>query len=162
MVFLLLYKVGSGSLQLRYLVLITYHSYYYFWPASMDPYHAHYWLVEFQNKNRCHRDTMLYLYILLYKLPYTSCLQILHVVSSCTASYPRFYSDLSITAAARSLAPPLGQSPPDTTTSKKPRLLDSKQISHRGPESVVSQYIAQPYSASFGFRPWFLQDPPPP
>ena len=49
--------------------------------------------------------------------------------------------------------PPLIQYPPAPTTSEKPSLPASKQISHRGPESFASQYIVRPYSASFYVYP---------
>ena len=38
-------------------------------PASVAPYHASYWMMEFQNYNRGHRDTMICSYIMLDKLP---------------------------------------------------------------------------------------------
>ena len=52
-----------------------------FGPAFVAPYHAHYWVVKFQTHNRCHRETRICPSIVLDKLHYTPCLQILPVVS---------------------------------------------------------------------------------
>ena len=73
--------------------------------------------------------------------------------SSCPPS-PSVLLPLRTSPPPRPTPPPLSPSPslsqslPAPTTSKKPRLPSSEQISHIGPESVASQYIVQPYSAS--------------
>ena len=78
----------------------------------------------------------------------TPCLQLLPVISSCAASSPHFSSSPSNATAALYLSL-IRKSHPSPTTSDKPRLPTPKKIAHRGPESVASQYISQPYSSSF-------------
>ena len=64
-------------------------------------------------------------------------LQLLPVVPSCATSYPYFSSPPSNVAATISLAP-LSQTPPDPTTSNKPRTPAYEQIFHRGTQSFAS------------------------
>ena len=102
-----------------------------FGPVSMSPQHSHSWWVEFQAHNRGHRDTRFYLSIVLYVLQYISCLQFLSVLSSWAPSSPPLSSSPS--SAPPTPSYPLGKSPPDTTTSDKPRPPASALSSCRGP-----------------------------
>ena len=55
---------------------------------------------------------------------------------------------------------PLGLSTPATTITEQPRPPDSAPSYLRGPESVASQFIAQPCSASLRCKPRSPQNPP--
>ena len=69
-----------------------------FGPSYMAPYHADYWVVDFQTHNRGHWDTIICTSIVLDKIPYTPCIQFLLVVFSHAASSLYFYSSLSVYA----------------------------------------------------------------
>ena len=79
---------------------------------------------------------------------------LLHVFSSLSLSppvpHPLRTSPLpSLMPPPLSTSPPLGQSCPDPTNSKKTSILYSNQITQRGTGSVALQYIERPDSASF-------------